>query len=53
MNEDTGVHYISPWPLNQTVNGMVGVGVVVESKSSKYIVGKLFEEVVCIKYFIK
>ena len=39
MNEDTGVHYVSPWELNQTVIGMVGVGVVVESKSSKYITG--------------
>ena len=36
MNEDTGVHYIKPWQVDQTIPGFEGVAVVVRSKSEKF-----------------
>jgi len=41
MNEETGADYLLPWQINQTINGLDGVGVVVESNSSKYKVGDM------------
>ena len=28
MNESTGVDYLSPWQLNETIEGLGGIGVI-------------------------
>lgn len=39
MNEDTGVEYLQPWKINETVQGL-GVGVIVKSEDKDFSVGK-------------
>ena len=39
MYDDTGVDYISPWKLNDVIHGLIGSGVVVESKNEDFKVG--------------
>ncbi len=41
MNEDCGVNYIQPWPINGTVLGLHGVGVVEKSNHPDYQIGDL------------
>ena len=43
MNEDTGVHYVGPWQIGETLSGFGGVGVVMASKRLDYIVGDLIQ----------
>lgn len=38
MNEDTGVEYLQPWKINETVQGL-GVGVIVKSEDKDFSVG--------------
>ena len=30
MNEDTGVHYLTPWKINETIEGLGGIGEIIE-----------------------
>ena len=30
MNEETGVHYLTPWKINETIEGLGGIGEVIE-----------------------
>ena len=30
MNEDTGVHYLTPWQINETIEGLGGIGEIIE-----------------------
>ena len=41
MNEDTGAHYLQPWQIGETIQGLHGVGSVVDSKNSKFHSGDL------------
>ena len=34
MNESTGVDYLTPWPLNETIEGLGGVGKVIETHAT-------------------
>ena len=34
MNESTGVHYLTPWLLNETIEGLGGVGEVIETHAT-------------------
>ena len=41
MNEDTGAHYLQPWQIGETIQGLHGVGSVVDSKNNKFHSGDL------------
>ena len=41
MNEDTGVHYINPLQLNETVVGLGGIGRVMASRHPEYKEGEV------------
>lgn len=41
MNEDSGVHYMNAWQLNEPVDGLGGVGVVEVSADPGYVAGDL------------
>ena len=42
MNEDTGVHYLTPWPINETIEGLGGIGQVIAAPAtSDYQVGDI------------
>jgi len=43
MNNNNGAHNMDPWPLNQAVEGLGGVGVVVESKTEHFQIGSVVE----------
>lgn len=43
MDAWSGVMYMDAWPLNQTVEGLAGVGVVIKSTSSAYKQGDIVE----------
>ena len=42
MNIDTGTDYMSPWKLDETIDGG-GVGIVVDSKNSSFSRGEILE----------
>ena len=44
MNEDTGVHYLTPWKINETIEGLGGIGEIIEIHGiwMYYIVKKKF-----------
>ncbi len=41
MNETTGVGYLSPWEIGETVVGLGGLGEVVQSSSSEFAAGDI------------
>jgi len=41
MNEDTGAQYLEPFQLGQVVDGLLGVGMVVESVTNEFKVGDI------------
>ena len=43
MDAWSGVMYMDAWPLNQTVEGLAGVGVVIKNTSSAYKQGDIVE----------
>lgn len=43
MNEDTGVDYMRAWSIGETVLGLGGVGVVVQSKNPDFDVGDVVQ----------
>ena len=43
MNEDTGAHYLSPWPVGDTVQGLVGLGLVIKSSNNDFQDGDLIQ----------
>lgn len=36
MNDDTGVDYVGPWQIDETVTGFGGVGVITQSAHSDF-----------------
>lgn len=41
MNEETGAHYLPSWQIGETIEGLGGVGLIVESKHERHWVGEL------------
>lgn len=54
MNDDTGVDYMKAWQLGETIQGLGGVGEVIESNDPAFVKGDLVQAVMnwpWIKYF--
>ncbi|XP_053374179.1 prostaglandin reductase 2-like isoform X2 [Mercenaria mercenaria] len=45
MNDDTGVEYMSPWQLGETIKGLGGVGEVTESNDPAFVKGDIVQAV--------
>ena len=45
MNEETGVHYLKPWALNETVTGLGGLGRIVQSNHVHWKEGEIVQGV--------
>lgn len=43
MNETTGVDYMGPWPVGETISGLGGVGEVYQSNHEGYAPGDLVQ----------
>ncbi|XP_062616673.1 prostaglandin reductase 2-like [Saccostrea cucullata] len=43
MNEDTGVHYMSPWEIGQELGGFGGIGQVIKSADPEFTPGDFVE----------
>ena len=43
MNEDTGVHYVTPWEIGKEVDGFMGVGQVIHSADPEFSPGDIVE----------
>ncbi|XP_013381512.1 prostaglandin reductase 2-like [Lingula anatina] len=43
MNEDTGADYLTPWQIGKTIEGLLGMGVVVWSADDSFTEGDLVE----------
>lgn len=43
MNEDTGVHYVTPWEIGKEIGGFIGVGQVIKSSDPGFNPGDIVE----------
>eukprot|EP00105_Crassostrea_gigas_P025988 XP_011446758.1 PREDICTED: prostaglandin reductase 2-like [Crassostrea gigas] len=43
MNEDTGVHYVTPWEIGKEIGGFIGVGQVIKSSDPAFSPGDIVE----------
>lgn len=43
MNEDTGVHYVTPWEIGKEIGGFMGVGQVIKSSDPGFTPGDIVE----------
>lgn len=43
MNENTGVHYVTPWEIGKEIGGFIGVGQVIKSSDPAFSPGDIVE----------